>query len=140
MSDNVPVSALRDLVDRSYTDGDPIFASVEEAKRNDIELRIAQLNDALADLETRYAAAAAARDNRVQGKIQYRTDTYRLSLDPDGLGMDQAIAYYHVALTSGGTGIPGNSLAVIETVTISANALRTNGKTLRVHFFGQKNA
>src|SRR3990167_3850836 len=137
MSDNVPVSALRDLVDRSYTDGDPIFASVEEAKRNDIELRIAQLNDALADLETRYAAAAAARDNRVQGKLQYRTDTYRLSLDPDGLGMDQALS----RVESGGVDITAVSIArnvagTLITFTIPANALRANEKVLKFTCYG----
>ena len=142
MSDNRPISSLYDLADRTYTDGEPIFASVEEEKRNDLEQRIANLNDALADLETRWAAVVSARDNRVQGKTTYRTDTYRLELDPDGLATDQAISKIEaggVTLT-GFTSRAGNVAGVFDTLTLPANILRADGKVLRFTCWGTKSA
>ena len=140
MSDNVPISTLADLTDRTVSGG-TITASDFNSFINDVEARIANLNDALADLENHHAGTAAPTDNAVQGKLWYETDTYRLHLDPDGSGADQPLS----RVESGGVGISavsraGNAAGTLITFTIPANTLRADGKIIKFTCWGTKSA
>ena len=139
MSDARPISTLADLTDRSVTGG-TILADDFNSFINDCETRIAQLNDAIADLENHHSGTAASTDNAVQGKLQYRTDSYRLLLDPDGAGCDQPTSRVldsGVTLT-GFTARAGNVAGVFDTLTLPANLLRADGKVIRITCWGTK--
>ena len=139
MSDARPISTLADLTDRTVTGG-TILATDFNSFINDVETRIAQLNDAIADLETHHAGAAAPTDNAVQGKLWYETDTKRLHLDPDGSGADQPLSVVldsGVTLT-GFTSRAGNVAGTFDSFNIPANTLYANGKIIRITCWGTK--
>ena len=141
MSDTRPISTLADLTDRTVSGG-TIQATDFNSFINDCETRIAQLNDAIADLENHHSGTAAPTDNAVQGKLWYETDTYRLHLDPDGSGADQPLSRVldgGVTLT-GFTSRAGNVAGVFDTLTLPANILRADGKVLRFTCWGTKSA
>lgn len=149
---------LTDATDRPVTGG-IITSSDHEAWRNDIETRIADLNDAAQALATSQSGTSAVASLR--GSLFADTTNANrviLKLDPDGAGADDEILTrleaFRISLATGGTATfkPGgvinvqttsNTLSSTTSATIMeyavpANTLDADGKFLHVVAFGTK--
>ena len=90
MSDSIPISTLADLTNRPITGGSIVSSSDHEAWRNDLESRVANLNDCVADMASQRAGTSAPTDNTTEGQIWADTtnDPVLWKGDPDGSGAD----------------------------------------------------
>ena len=149
-------STLTDVTDRPITSG--IISSTEmESFRNDVETRIAALNDAAQALASFQAGSSASESLR--GSIWADTaNTGRVIWkgDPDANGPDDEILTrleaYRVSLATGGTATckPGGTISVdttqvsrtttgvLMTYTLPANTLDANNKFVEVVCFGTR--
>jgi hypothetical protein len=152
MSDNKPLSNLSDLTNRTVTGGETISSTDHEAWRNDIESRVADLNDAVVDEANNRAGTSAPTDNTVEGQIWADTtnDPAVLKFDPDGAGADTILA--NTTSNAAGTGtatfavggvihvdtaqVSKTATGVLMTYTIPANTLDANGQVIRVKAWG----
>lgn len=155
MSDSVPISTLADLTNRPIITATPVSSSDHEAWRNDLETRVANLNDAMADEENNRAGSSPPTDNTVRGRLYADTTNASrviLKLDPDGSGADDEVATrleaFRIAFATGGTathklmgvinsqftevGNVGAGADTLMSFTLPANTLDTDGKALRI--------
>ena len=150
------VDTLTDLTNRTILAAASISSTDHEAWRNDLEPRIANLNDAAQAIATNQSGSAAPGTNR-QGEIFFDTDINTWLGDPDGSGHDDEFLTRLTAkdfgLATGGTAthklmgaINVNTTAVLKdgatgvlmTYTVPASTLDVNGKLLRITCWGIK--
>ena len=151
-------STLIDLTDRPVTGG-TITSSDHEAWRNDVEARVAALNDAAQALASNQSGTSSIES--IRGSIfADTTNTGRVIWkgDPDGAGNDDEfltrLEAYRVSLATGGTAtfklggvinvqttsasLSSTTSATIMEYAVPANTLDANGKFLHVVAFGTK--
>lgn len=149
-------SNLQPLTNRPIVTNKLIFASDHEAWRNDIEAKVAALNDAFQALASRQAGATAPA-NRA-GELWFDTGNSKWWGDPDGAGFDDDIASRLVAkgigFATAGTGtikpmgvfhrnttvesISGPPPSAMISYTLPANTIDVELKLIQILIWGTK--
>ena len=149
------VDTLTDLTNRTILAAASISSTDHEAWRNDLEPRIANLNDAAQAIATNQSGSAAPGTNR-QGEIFFDTDINTWLGDPDGSGHDDEFLTRLTAkdfgLATGGTATHKlmGAIHVLTTAnartttgdftsyTLPGGSLGANGQLVRVTFWGTR--
>lgn len=150
-------ATLTDLTNRTVSAG-VIQAADHEAWRNDVESRIADLNDAAQALASLQSGASAPSNNAIQGQIWFDTANALWKGDPDGAGADDTfltkLKAYTIDLATGGTATfrlggrlgtdttqtarAGNASTSFISKTIPGGTLGVDGQYLYAFFGGTK--
>lgn len=155
------ISALSDLTNRTISAATTVSSSDHESWRNDVESRVANLNDVVADLENNHSGTSAPTDNAVEGKLFANTtnNPAELFFDPDGSGADiRVVMETHTqtltnktfgtggtathkpmgSINADPTAVSRSTTGVLITYTLPADTLDANNKLLRITLWGTK--
>mgnify|MGYP001559096837 CR=1 FL=1 len=137
MSSQKHPSALTDYSARTWVDDEFATAAKFNAEfgssgSTGVQTKIADLNDAIQDVNSCHSATSAP--TNVQGQLFYNSGTNQLLLDPDAAGADQSIPrVLTVDITPVGA---TNAVGTLISYTVPADTLKTNGQMLRITAWG----